>query len=117
MTDKRKAIELYNTGLNNVKEGRLNEAIQALSESIRIDPVHINSHNLLGKTLIRKGKVLKARRCWKAALKINPLNATATDCLRTLNKSLLSLLISCLKTYTPWLIVAFLATLLAIKSF
>jgi len=113
MTDKRKAIELYNIGLSNVKEGRLDEAIQVLSESIQNDPVHVNSHNLLGKTLIRKGKILQARRCWKSALKIDPLNATAIDCLRALNKKP----ISYLKASIPWFI-ALLATLFAIiRSF
>lgn len=113
MRDKSKAIELYNTGLKEVKEGRLDEAIQALSEAIQIDPVHVNSHNLLGKTLIRKGKILPARRCWRSALKIDPLNVTAIDCLKTLNKSLLSHLLSSLKTFLPWLI-TILAVILAI---
>ncbi len=75
------AIDLYNEGLIKATEGALDEAIKLLERSLRKDPLHVNTYNVLGKLLIRKGALRKARWYWKRALTIDPLNRTALACL------------------------------------
>lgn len=75
------AIELYNEGLMKAKEGAFDEAIELLEESLQRDPLHVNTYNVLGKLLIRKGALRKARKCWKTALTMDPPNRTALACL------------------------------------
>ncbi len=76
------AIELYNEGLTKTKDGALDEAIELLERSIEEDPWHVNTYNVLGKLLIRKGALKRARKCWERALTIDPLNRTALACLK-----------------------------------
>jgi len=75
------AIELYNEGLMKAKGGALDEAIELLERSLQEDPWHVNTYNVLGKLLIRKGALRRARKCWERALTIDPLNRTALSCL------------------------------------
>ena len=89
--DRRKALQLYNTGLKLAKEERLDESIDALKRSLSHDPYHVNTYNLRGKVYIRKGEFRKAKSSWKRALKLDPLNPTAISCLNALKSySLLS---------------------------
>ncbi|HID57470.1 TPA: tetratricopeptide repeat protein [Candidatus Poribacteria bacterium] len=82
--NRRKALQLYNMALELAKEGRLDEAIDALKRSLSHDPYHVNTYNLLGKVYIRKGEFRRAKSSWKSALKLDPLNSTAISCLNAL---------------------------------
>ena len=75
------AIELYNEGLSYAKHDRLTEAIPILLEAVKVDPNYINAYNLLGKIYMQAGQTDKARECWLNALKLDPLNLVAMDCL------------------------------------
>ena len=80
------SIQSYNEGLSKAKEGNLDEAEHLLTRSIREDPSHVNAYNVLGKVLIQKGDPQRARACWEAALRLDPLNETAWDCIRALGE-------------------------------
>ena len=75
------AVELYNEGLSYAKHGRLAEAIPILLEAVKVDPNYVNAYNLLGKIYMQAGQTDKARECWLNALKLDPLNLVAMDCL------------------------------------
>ncbi|MFH1007587.1 MAG: tetratricopeptide repeat protein [Candidatus Latescibacterota bacterium] len=81
-----KAIDSYNEGVAAAKEGRLDDAAELLKAAVFQDPTHVNSHNVLGKVLIRTGAVRQAQTCWKTALTLDPSNETARACLRSLGK-------------------------------
>ena len=82
----RLAIEHYNNGLQCAKEKKWDEAIELLEEAIAEDPKHVNSYNVLGKAYIQKGELDAARRCWRRALKIDPDNLTAKQCLASVDE-------------------------------
>ncbi len=75
-------IEYYNEGLEHIKAGNWDEAIECLNKAIAEDPKHVNSHNALGKVYHKKGDVDAAKRCWRTALRIDPDNVTAGQCLK-----------------------------------
>ena len=76
-----RAIEHYNNGLQHAKDGNWDEAMEFFSKAIAENPQHVNSYNVLGKVYVQKGKVGAARRCWRKALRIDPDNTTARQCL------------------------------------
>jgi TolA-binding protein len=80
------AVESYDEALMAAKAGRFNEAADLLRTAISEDPSHVNSHNVLGKVLIRTGAIREAKACWKTALTIDPANRTAQACLQSLRK-------------------------------
>ncbi|MCD6334503.1 MAG: tetratricopeptide repeat protein [Candidatus Latescibacteria bacterium] len=84
------AVESYNEALTAAKAGRFNEAADLLRAAISEDPSHVNSHNVLGKVLIRTGAIPEARDCWKRALTLDPANQTARACLQSLRKKRLN---------------------------
>ena len=73
--------EYYNKGLEHTKAGNWDEAIDYLSKALAKDPKHVNSHNALGKVYHKKGDIGAARTCWRTALRIDPDNMTAKQCL------------------------------------
>ncbi len=79
--DEQLATEYYNAGLNYIKAGELDKALESLNKAISEYPDHVNSHNALGKIYRQKGELDKAKRCWRAALKIDPDNLTAKQSL------------------------------------
>lgn len=81
-----RAVEYYNSGLQLAKERKWDEAIDLLKQAIVEDPVHVNSYNVLGKAYIQKDQTDAARKCWRKALRIDPDNATARQCLAALGK-------------------------------
>ena len=92
------AVESYNEALTAAKAGRFNEAADLLRAAISEDPSHVNSHNVLGKVLIRTGAIREARDCWKRALTLDPANQTARACLQSLKKKRLKKLVR----YVAW---------------
>jgi len=78
--------EHYNEGLQCARDGNWNGAIEFLSKAIVGNPSHVNSYNVLGKVYIQKDEVSAARKCWQAALKADPGNATARQCLAKAGK-------------------------------
>jgi tol-pal system protein YbgF len=80
------ATEYYNNGLQYAKEEKWDEALELLNSAIAEDPKHVNSYNVLGKVYIQKGELKAARRCWRMALRIDPDNVTAKQCLATAGK-------------------------------
>ncbi len=80
------AVESYDEALMAAKAGRFNEAADLLRAAISKDPSHVNSHNVLGKVLIRTGAIREAKDCWKTALALDPANRTARACLQSLRK-------------------------------
>lgn len=79
--DEQLATEYYNEGLKYTSAGDLDKALESLTRAIAEDPKHVNSHNALGKVYRQKGELSEAKRCWRAALKIDPYNVTARQCL------------------------------------
>ena len=75
------AVELYNEGLSYAKHDRLAEAIPILLEVVKVDPNYVNAYNLLGKIYMQAGQTNKARESWLNALKLDPLNLVAMECL------------------------------------
>lgn len=80
------AIEYYNNGLQYAKEKKWDAALELLNKAIAEDPKHVNSYNVLGKVYIQKGEPNTAKRCWRMALRINPDNITAKQCLAAAGK-------------------------------
>lgn len=81
-----RVAEHYNNGLQCARDGNWGAAIEFLSEAIADDPSHVNSYNVLGKVYIQKDEISAARKCWQAALKADPGNATARQCLAKAGK-------------------------------
>ena len=75
--DEQSITEYYNKGLEYIKAGNWDEAIEYLNKALAENPKHVNSHNALGKAYHNKGDVEAARRCWRTALRIDPDNVTA----------------------------------------
>jgi len=80
------AIEYYNNGLQRAKEEKWDEALEFLNKAIAEDPKHVNSYNVLGKVYVQKGELNAAKRCWRMALRIDPDNVTAKQCLSAASK-------------------------------
>ncbi len=81
-----RASEHYNNGLQCARDGNWDAAIEFLSKAIADNPGHVNSHNVLGKAYVQKDEISAARKCWQAALKADPDNATARQCLAKAGK-------------------------------
>lgn len=92
------ALDSYNEALMAAKAGRFKEAVDLLRAAISEDPSHVNSHNVLGKVLIRTGAIKEAKDCWKTALTLEPANKTARACLKSLKKRRLKKLVR----YVAW---------------
>jgi len=80
------ATEYYNNGLQYAKDREWDKAIEFLNKAIAEDPKHVNSYNVLGKVHIQKGELNSARKCWRMALRIDPDNVTARQCLAAASK-------------------------------
>ncbi len=80
------AIEYYNNGLQSAKAEKWDEALEFLNKAIAEDPKHVNAYNVLGKIYAQRGDVKKATRCWRMALRIDPENITARQCLAAAGK-------------------------------
>lgn len=68
---------LYNLGLAYSNLGRLEEARAALSESIRLNPRHVNSRVALGVTYAKEGRNQEAVKILEEAVSIEPSNPWA----------------------------------------
>lgn len=58
-------------------EGRVDDAIRELRETLRIDPGHLNARWNLSKALVRKGDLSGAAALLDALLKLKPDHADA----------------------------------------
>ena len=92
------ALDTYNEALTAAKAGRFDEAVDLLRAAISMDPSHVNSHNVLGKVLVRTGAIKEAKDCWKRALTLDPANQTARACLQSLKEKRLKKLVR----YVAW---------------
>ncbi len=93
------ALNSYNEALTAAKAGRFDEAVDLLRAAISENPSHVNSHNVLGKVLIRTGAIKEAKDCWKTALTLESANRTARACLQSLKKRRLQKLVR----YVAWM--------------
>ncbi len=84
--DEQLATEYYNAGLEYTKAGDLDKALESLTRAIAEDPKHVNSHNALGMVYRQKGEPGVAKKWWRAALKIDPDNVTARQCLEAVRE-------------------------------
>lgn len=108
------AIEYYNNGLQHAKEKKWDEALELFNKAIAEDPKHVNSYNVLGKVYIQKGELDAARRCWRMALRIDPDNVTAKQCLAAAGKG--SVLARVRMLLWPAVVVILLAALITTNS-
>jgi tetratricopeptide (TPR) repeat protein len=108
------AIEHYNNGLQYAKQEKWDEALELLNKAIAEDPKHVNSYNILGKVYINKGELDAARGCWRMALRIDPGNTTAKQCLAAAGKR--SIRIRAKALLWPAVVVILLAALIATNS-
>lgn len=81
-----RVAEHYNNGLQCARGGNWDAAIEFLSKAIADNPSHVNSYNVLGKVYVQKDEISAARKCWQAALKADPGNVTARQCLAKAGK-------------------------------
>lgn len=81
-----RVAEHYNNGLQCARDGNWGAAIEFLSKAIADDPSHVNSYNVLGKVYVQEDEISAARKCWQEALKADPGNATARQCLAKAGK-------------------------------
>jgi TolA-binding protein len=79
------AEEHYNKGLQYFNDGKWDQAMESLKESISENPQYIESYNLLGQVYVKKGKPDVAKRCWLLALRFDPDNALAKQFLAELD--------------------------------
>ena len=84
MSDRAEAIRLYNRGLTRAKAGELEEAKGLLEASLRKDPGHVTTYVVLGKLLAQQGDDEGAVLLWQAALRLDPLDRIARECLARL---------------------------------
>ena len=108
------AIEHYNNGLQYAKEEKWDEALELLNKAIAEDPKHVNSYNILGKVYMHKGELDAARGCWRMALRIDPDNTTAKQCLAAAGKR--SVRIRAKALIWPAVVIIFLAALITTNS-
>jgi len=80
------AIKHYNNGLRCAKEKNWDEAVELLKMAVIEDPGHVLSYNMLGKAYMEMGRIDEARKCWHAALRIDPDNVTAKQLLMVVGK-------------------------------
>ncbi|UCG32773.1 MAG: tetratricopeptide repeat protein [Phycisphaerales bacterium] len=66
-----------NLGLALLAQGRLDEALNVLSEAVRIDPGIAEAHNNLGNAYRRAGDNEKAVTCYREAIRLSPEMAEA----------------------------------------
>jgi len=74
-------ISQYNQGLEKAREGKYEEALECLEESLKINPNLVEAHNLMGKVFYHQGDISRAKKSWQQALTIDPNNFTAKSCL------------------------------------
>ncbi len=67
----------YLLGLSLYSEGRLDEAVAALQQSIEIAPAKLKPHLILAAALERLERKTEAKEQWQAALKIDPQSSEA----------------------------------------
>jgi TolA-binding protein len=79
------ATQHYNEGLRQANKRNWHKALQFLRNAISEDSGHVNSYNALGMIHMRQGCITTARKYWTKALKIDPENATAKQCLLALD--------------------------------
>jgi len=77
----------YMLGTSLYFSGRLQEAVDALAQSVQIDPNTLEPHLLLASALDKEGRGAAAQVEWKAALQLQPGSAVALD---GLSKSLVA---------------------------
>ena len=75
------AIDYYNKGLEYSYQEDWDEAIEYLKMAIQEDPTYVNAYNVLGKVYIQKEEIDAAKKIWRRALKFDPDNFTAKQCL------------------------------------
>ena len=67
----------YNLGSDLGRQGNLKEAIEHLSEALRLKPDYTKAHNNLGLALFKQGNLDQAANHFFAALRIQPGNSAA----------------------------------------
>ena len=68
----------HNNGVALLAQGRLEEAMAAFREAIRVKPDHANAHNNLGVALIKQGRWQEAMASFREAIRLNPKFAGRT---------------------------------------
>jgi len=65
----------YNLGSNLTRQGNLKEAIDHLSEALRLKPDYTEAHNNLGMAFFQQGNLDQAANHFSAALRVQPGNS------------------------------------------
>ena len=70
--DQNNSVAHYSLGTVLAKQGKSNEAMRHLSQSLRINPTYARAYNNLGAILFHKGKIKKAIVYFKKAVQLKP---------------------------------------------
>lgn len=62
----------YRKALGALETGRAEDAVHHLRQTVTLDPEHANAWNDLGVLMEALGNHHEARRCYEAALRVNP---------------------------------------------
>lgn len=76
----------YQRAQEHVKLRQSNVAVQELRDAIQLDPTTSDYHALLGKVQLDKGLTKMATISLREALKLNPQDAIALDCMKQLKQ-------------------------------
>ncbi len=72
VSDKSRAIHLYNESVALINSSKLPEAEAKLVEALQIDPQNANSLNNYGLVLLKLGKLQEARKALEKSIELNP---------------------------------------------
>lgn len=78
------AQEYFNMGVENLKAGKVDDAIKSLEKVVEIDPKFPNAYTELGRAYHKKNMVSKARAAYQRALALNPNDKKASTLLNVL---------------------------------
>jgi tetratricopeptide (TPR) repeat protein len=67
----------YNLGRNLARQGRLDEAVEAYRETVRLEPTHYYAYNNLGTSLVKQEKLDEAIKAFRRSRQISPSFAEA----------------------------------------
>jgi hypothetical protein len=70
------ADQYYQKAMNLLSQNRLEESLKYFEQALKIDPNHVSSHNNMGITLARLGKLDRAIEHFKIAIRLRPDNQT-----------------------------------------
>lgn len=78
------AQEYFNMGIENLKTGKIDDAIKSLEKVVAMDPRFPNAYTELGRAYHKKNMVAKARAAYQRALALNPNDKKASILLNAL---------------------------------